>query len=270
MQHTRSIDAGPGARSKPPAMAGVMGLFEPAKQVWMATPEADPTQNPVWAAMMAVAEKTGKPTHYRSDLQIDRTTVHEWRGLTDFLWVLRDTGTSLIPLDMDWSRREARATLAAFNPESSNAGNQVFLVGTRLSGKPSCKEISWLRAQAMTGPERGSVGTGYRRPVYSLDHAARAIRHHDRSVLATIEVDEKARHPHSWDHATVIVNLTDAGYASESPVMISAAFAFLAHYTGTLFVSPGRILVLDHRGSTVDTYVSKRFTRTGCAEGSSC
>lgn len=61
---------------------------------------ADDASDPLWPAMWQIANRVGMPRWNRkSDLVIDRRTLREWRGKTDFLWVLTPEGTHTIALD---------------------------------------------------------------------------------------------------------------------------------------------------------------------------
>lgn len=52
-----------------------------------------------WTAMLAESTRTGLPSHYKGDLDIDRDFVASLPEGSRFLWALRECGTHLVRLD---------------------------------------------------------------------------------------------------------------------------------------------------------------------------
>lgn len=80
------------------ADGGYMGVWRTRKEAAQAV--ADDESDPLWKAMWLIAHKANMPRSDRkSDLRIDRRTLREWRGKTDFLWLLTPDGTHTLALD---------------------------------------------------------------------------------------------------------------------------------------------------------------------------
>lgn len=79
------------------AMGSWLTLKAAAKTV------ADDASDPIWDAMRLLwwgARFGGLTSAAReSDLRIDRRTLREWRGKTDFLWIITPKGTHTLALD---------------------------------------------------------------------------------------------------------------------------------------------------------------------------
>lgn len=191
------------------------------------------------------------PLHHRSDLEIDRMIIREWAGATDFLWVLRENGTNLIPLDPDWTRREAKAVLDCFEQESRRAERpaRAFVVCARSGGADVVKELSWASARArLTTPA-----------LYVMDTSQRVVSRRvgaSTEPVATIHVEGYTGARSVQGQATVTVQLRPSAKLACTQPLIAAAFAYLCRYAGTLFASPRAIRVLASDGQQLDGWVA--------------
>lgn len=206
----------------------VLGYF-PSRAQAVETVVADATE-PSWRAMQSTAQAAGLPKHYRTDLDIDRAQVRQWGGCSDFLWMLRESGTNLLPLDVQWLREGFAYRLDLYEREKMPF--ELYLVCAR-SAPGVVKRISLKQARAMLAkPAR-----------FALDSRRRAVVMQPGNVeVATMDVTGNARS--AAPDAVVTVQLRVALQWRDQPALLDAAQAMLEHHAGSLFVAPKAVRVL--------------------------
>lgn len=65
----------------------------------------DDAQDPLWMQMIEAARAI-QSSMLCADLTIDRHTLRAWRGKTDFLWILTDTGSHTLALSPPYRNQE--------------------------------------------------------------------------------------------------------------------------------------------------------------------
>lgn len=207
--------------------------------------------DPCWRALSAMSASVGLPQNYRSDLDVDRTVLREWKGQSDFLWILRENGTNITAIDAEWTRREAKAVLDAFEQESRRPvlPARAFLVRARTGGSRLVSELSWAAARALLQAA----------PLYYMDRVNRTVCRRqgaNQEVLANILVEGYTSARSVQCEATVTVQLKPAVKVGVQP-LFAAAFAYLCHYAGTLFASPKSVRVIASNGVLLDSWQAK-------------
>lgn len=175
---------------------------------------------PNWIAMQRYAASVGLPRSYQSDLLVDRQILREWRQVPGmrFLWVLRENGTNFIPLDLEWSRREAKAVLEAFKEEfvRKDSPARATIVDTTYG---RVREVPYEKAVRLLDED----------PKYHLNNARRVILDAQDQVIGGIQMNG------TWEHAATITVLAKGIDRRLEPLLRSGAAAYFSHYFGTLF-----------------------------------
>jgi hypothetical protein len=207
----------------------------------------------VWLSMQRTATDYALPKHYTSDLALDRQTLRQWRGITDFMWVLRENGTQFVPIDMEWSRREANAVLLAFENAIRGGQAHVFHVRARSGDGDHDNRVRHMTlAQAKALLDRPSR--------YRLDLQSRAILlRTDASsfAIADLDMSQASKHISASGQGIVTVNCREGAFSNDTPAFISAAFAYMHHYIGSPLAKPDAIRVV-RAGKVIDQWASSR------------
>ncbi len=194
--------------------------------------------DPAWAAMTTIAAVGGITQKIGCDLEKHRLMLRQWRGHTDFLWIVEPTRSQLIPMSTSWDRPRARQALSSL--EEGFVGS-IYRVGV-LDGH-CCQSVTLARAWDLVGRD-GREGLPCR---YTLDPHQRVVRGGRRLGLAQLDVVWDEQHPKNLRHATVRVRMT-AALDSESYAMLCAGKAFVHEQFGDPLVEPARVEVLGERG----------------------
>ena len=187
----------------------------------------------MWAPMEQAARQEGLPRFYRSDFEIDRAEIRRWEGTTDFLWMLRESGTNLLALNAGWAYEDMAYRLELYVREGTPF--VCFLVLAH-SQPGTIKKITAKKAQDI------------------LSHKAPfSISTHDRSVvnaqggrIATLDVTDYK--PSSGPSGIVNVRLVPEAQPCTITVkaVMDSAFRWLCHHAGSLFATPQKVRVLHH------------------------
>jgi hypothetical protein len=223
----------------------VLGYF-PSRAAAIEALVKDATE-PTWQAMSLTSSNAMLPRSWTGDLDIDRAEVRRWAGSTDFLWMLRENGTNLMPLDVQWCREALSYRMELYDNE--RIPYTMFLVCAR-SQPGLVKKITPAKArELMARPAR-----------FAIDNAKRAIvQQPGGTVLGTFEVSGNAIS--DKPDAVVTVRLAARPAAADYPALIDAANQWLGHYAGTWFATPKTVRVLLDNEVLVDTAagVAKRL-----------
>lgn len=210
------------------AAGATLGHYPTRKEAAKAL--ADDVGDPVWKSMMEASNATGLPRHYRSDLQVDRSEVRRWAGSTDFLWMLRENGTSLLPLSVDWARDDFRYRLELYGRE--NQEMKLFLV---------CAQSNPGNIQQITPEKARKLLDGNAR--FAINNAQRCVVEQPSGrVLASLEVSGMVFG--SRPDAVVNVRLVNRVSEGDYPALMDSAFRWLCHYAGTFFAAPKAVRLL--------------------------
>jgi hypothetical protein len=135
-----------------------------------------------------------------------------------FLWVLRESGTHFIPLDLDWSRREAKAVLRAFEGEfkRKDIPARAVIVDTT---DGSVREVPYEKAVKLLDKE----------PRYRIDNARRVILDAQDQVMGGIQMNG------TREHAATVTVLANGIDPRMEPLLRSGAAAYFSHHFGTMF-----------------------------------
>lgn len=216
------IVLGGGRRWTAEASAGdFLGMY--ATRAQAARVVADDAVDPLWIGMKGRAMSLGLPRHYAGDLGVDRRTLRQWlpcKGRVSFLWLLRAGGTNLVPLNLEWSRREAASTLSAFEAEFvRNEGPRARAFVLQPGRREPLTEVSFSRAKRLLAIE----------PEYRIDNQRRALIG-PAGTIASFDVMGRGE-----QLATVAVHPSPQADDGMEPLLRSAAAGFFAHYFGSFF-----------------------------------
>ncbi len=197
--------------------------------------------DPVWRALVATVEH--RPPHlltsYHDDFyKLDRETVREWDGSTDFIFVLREHGTHLVPIDMEWSRREITALLDVYG-ESQAAW---YWVRARTHDRKIVEQVSPAKVRELL-----------RKPAIYQVRERFLVRAHGaaQEIVADLTVEKPEWRPN--EAVRLLWEFRDEPFLSERNVAISAGFAWAARDARSLFAAPASIVVR-HKGREIHSW----------------
>ena len=206
----------------------VLGYF-PTRAKAVDVLVADVT-DPTWTAMAAASANARLPVSWQGDLQIDRAQLRHWAGSTDFLWMLRENGTNMAALDVEWTREDMGYRLDLYDHE--RIAYKMFHICARTQPGVVKPITSKKARELLARPAR-----------FAIDNGRRAlIQRPGDTVLGTFEVTGNALS--SRPDAVVTVRLVSTPAAKDYPALRDAANRWLCHYAGTWFATPKAVRVV--------------------------
>jgi hypothetical protein len=206
---------------------------------------------PVWLTLRKAVEDRPTPflVHYREDFyKLDRETVREWGSATDFVFFLRPNGTHLVPLDLDWMRREIKGIADAFDPKIVGYETEIYWVRARTGDQPLVKRVTRDGlASLLAKPAR------YRIQGSSLIECPYGGPD---QILADLRIDNAPGAGSVRPQGQVNLVFRDDPFKEHVKIGMSGAFSAIRGLTQSLFGLPLKIDAV-YKGRVLDSWAPK-------------